>query len=286
MIPFSALSRYILYSNFEISILFPYAVSPAPLTKDFDLPAILSHSLPFYPIMKNSQSNSTAPAPDKNKPTLAHATVETGDALPPDAEFDEKFMDFWKKNGVLIFGAIAAIGLGVVCYQAFGLFQEYRKQSVATEFSADQSTSGLNAFIAKHPQHPLTGLALLRLGHEDFANEKFADAADKYQRAATLIEDSALVQRATVGQGVALIRAGQVDAGIAVLKALTENPAGFQSARAEAAYNVAIVYWERQNFAEMDKAIKQIEALDQSGIWMFRASQLRNRVPELGRIEG
>lgn len=236
--------------------------------------------------MKNSQSNSTAPAPDKNKPTLAHATVEAGDALPPDSEFDEKFMDFWKKNGVLIFGAIAAIGLGVVCYQAFGLIQEYRKQAVATEFSADQSTSGLNAFIAKYPEHPLTGLALLRLGHEDFQNEKFAEAAEKYLRAIGLIEDAALVQRATIGQGVALIRVGQVDAGIGVLKALAENPAGFQSARAEAAYNVAVAYWEKQNFAEMDKAIKQIEGMEQSGVWAFRASQLRSRVPELSRIEG
>lgn len=247
-----------------------------------DLPYKVFHFVPFHPPMKNSQSNSTTPDPTKS--TLANATVVGGDTLPPDSDMDEKFFDFWKKNGVLIFGAIAAIGLGVVGYQSVEYFQESRKKAIAQEFSADQSTAGLNAFIAKHPQHPLSGLALLQLGHASFADGRFEEAASQYQQAIPLIEDPALVQRATIGSGVALIRAGQVVAGISALKSLAENDSGFQSTRAEAAYNVAVAYWEQGNFAEMEKAVKLIEEMDQAGIWSFRASQLRSRVPELSAV--
>lgn len=220
------------------------------------------------------------PEAAKKIPVKVTTGTET-DVLPPDADFDDRFLEYWKKNGTSIFGGIAAAAAILVGIQTIRYFQERHESKISQEFGLAQDVAAWETFIRENRDHQLTGLAQVRIGNQYFSDGKFAEAVAAYEQALPELENSLFAQRARLAKGVAQIRSGQSEAGIATLLQLADDPQSFTSNRGEAAYTAAVALAEKGDFAAARDALAKIDLLKDNENWAFRAQTLRDRVPEL-----
>ena len=77
---------------------------------------------------------------------------------------------------------------------------------------------------------------------------------------------------------MSLLLAGQTDSGRGVLEAVARDSSALDQTRGEAAYHLAVSYWEA---GEQEKAVEATDIilqLDAAGFWAFRANSLRERL--------
>lgn len=197
--------------------------------------------------------------------------------LPPDADIEERFNDFWKKNGPGIFGGIAIGALLVVGIQLFQYFDEKKEASIREAFAAAEGVEAKTAFAAEHADHQLAALAHLQVADARYDEGAYAEAAEGYATAAKGFDDPTIVSRALLGQGMSLLLSGQVEAGRTVLESVAVDSAALDQTRGEAAYHLAVSYWEEGDTERVNAATDIILELD-SPFWVFRANSLRDRL--------
>lgn len=203
--------------------------------------------------------------------------------LPPDADVEERFNDFWKKNGPGIFGGIALGALIVVGIQVYQYMGERKEERLGEAFAAAVSIEEKAAFAEQNRGHQLAALARLQVADARYDEEAYAEAAELYDAAADGFEDPTLRTRAQLGQGMSLLLSGSVDAGRTVLRSVAQNTAALDQTRGEAAYHLAVSLWEdedREAVAEATAIILELNA----PFWVFRANSLRDRL-NLGEAE-
>ncbi|MDX2110377.1 MAG: tetratricopeptide repeat protein [Verrucomicrobiota bacterium] len=222
-----------------------------------------------------------------SKPTKALKVTKEVDAstLPPDADFEDRFFEFWKKSGSTVIVAVIVVSVAVLGYQTTRYFMQKQAEAVSAEFGKATDAASLQSFANEHPNHELTGLAHFRLGNYSFEAGKYADAVTQYEQAISILGSSPFAQRASIAKGVAQIRNGQVDAGLASLTAVADDTTAFDSSRAEAAYTAAICQIEKGDIPSARIALKKIEVLKQSGAWGQRANELKDRERQLVEVK-
>jgi len=216
---------------------------------------------------------------DKKEPEqpISPSGLNPDSELPPDADLEERFNDFWKNNGAGIFGGIAVGAVAVVGIQLFQYMGEQEEGSIREAFQAAQTMEAKATFIAENPDHQLAALAELQLADARFEEGAFAEAAGFYGSAAKDFIDPTLSSRALLGQGMSLIKGGDKEAGRAVLESVSLDPSALDQTRAEAAYHLAVSYWEDGNIEQVEEATNRVIELG-SSIWSFRATSLRDRL--------
>ncbi len=198
--------------------------------------------------------------------------------LPPDADIEERFNDFWKKNGVSIFGGIALGAAIVIGIQLFQHLDQKKEDAIRAEFNAAQTVEEKIQFAEKHPDHQLAGLAQLLVADSKYEEGDFAEAAQLYGETSRIFEDPTIASRAVLGQGISLLQAGDKENGRSVLKAIALDGTALDQTRAEAAYHLAISYWEdgdNEAALEMTDVILQLESAQ---FWAYRANLLKDRL--------
>ena len=75
-----------------------------------------------------------------------------------------------------------------------------------------------------------------------------------------------------------VLQSGQTEAGQAVLRAIALDPSALEQTRGEAAYNLAVSYWEAGDLEKAIEAADIIQQLDAASFWAFRADALRERL--------
>lgn len=201
--------------------------------------------------------------------------------LPPDADVEERFNEFWKKNGVGIFIAIALGAVIVLGYQISNYYNEQREEGVRAAYTAAASNAERLDFAEEHQGHPLAGVTWMELAEEVY-NEGDAQAAlSYYERAADVLEGSPLGDRARLGVAMSQLLLGETEDARMGLEVLAENRMALDATRAEAAYHLAVIHWEADNAEGMRDALDRIFELGDASMWAFRAQMLQSRVPGL-----
>lgn len=198
--------------------------------------------------------------------------------LPPDADVEERFNDFWKKNGPGIFGGIAVGALIVLGIQGYQYWEVQNEEAIQEAFAETESLVDLTAFAEEHSGHPLAGVAKLSIADARFEEESFAEAAQLYKEAAEVLTDTPMKARALVGQGVSLIRDGTVPAGQELLEEIALDPAVLDQTRGEAAYHLAVSQWQEDDLEAARENVDLILQLEGASMWSFRASALQDRM--------
>ncbi len=228
--------------------------------------------------MSNQPEQSQPPKPDKR----LFAKRSEREELPPDADLEDRFNDFWKRNGPAIFLAIAVIAIVVTGYQTIEYFGERREAAVRSEFGEVMGDpAALVSFAQEHEGRSIGGMAYLMLANDEYAQARYRAAADHYHKAAEALVETPIVGRARLGAAMSLMKLGQFAEGEAILQDLAGNQAIPGVVRAEAAYNLGVAYWERENYEALSEQLDFIEDMEESGYWGFRAMQLRERIPQL-----
>ena len=217
---------------------------------------------------------------DKNdpKPQEVPVNLDIDSDLPPDADLEERFNDFWKRNGAGIFGGIA---LGAVMVTGFQLYQHFgnkREEAIRMEYAAASTLEQRLEFAQEHPDHALAALARLLVADARYEEGAFAEAAELYGAAVDGFSDPTFGSRARLGQAMSLLRSGETEAGQAVLRAVALDAGALDQTRGEAAYHLAVSYWEA---GDTEKALEMADVilqLDDAAFWAFRANSLRERL--------
>ena len=214
--------------------------------------------------------------PDKKLLATQH------EELPPDADLEDRFNDFWKRHGVTIFLGIAIVAVVVVGYQTVHYLGERREAQIQAAFGAalDDPTA-LLSFAQDHDGRSLGGMAYLILANRDYERGEFRQAVDHYAMAAQSLAGTPVAVRASLGEGMALLKLENYDAAEEKLRELSGDLAAREIIRAEAAYHLAVSYWQRGDMTALARALDRVEDMENSGFWGFRAMQLRDRIPEL-----
>lgn len=190
--------------------------------------------------------------------------------LPPDADLEERFNDFWKNNAGGIFGGIALGAVLVLGVQLYRHLDNKAEMATRTAFAETVTIEDKLAFAEDHRRHSLAALALLSAADMKFEAGNFAEAAPLYGEAARGFQDPAFASRALLGQGMSLLAMGQEESAHAILEAVARDRSALQQIRGEAAYHLAVLRWQN---GETDKALEVlaiIETLSNARIWSMR----------------
>lgn len=215
---------------------------------------------------------SPTPAGDEHNPVPATA-------IPTGPSFEDRVRLFWEKNSKTIIAVLVVILLVIVGQGAWEYLAEKKERDIASRFAAATTPAQVKAFIAEHPQHPLTGVAHLRMADEAYGQGKYADAVVPYEQAAAILQTPALASRARLGVAMAKLQGGRAAEGEAALKAFAADEKEIKAYRAEAAYHLTSLAASNGNATEVTTYSEQLMQLDPASSWTQRALQLRTTVP-------
>jgi hypothetical protein len=120
-------------------------------------------------------------------------------------------------------------------------------------------------------------LARLQVADGRYEEAAYDEAASYYAEAAQGFEDPTMSSRALLGQGMSLLMSGSLESGRALLEAVALDPTALDQTRGEAAYNLAVTYWEAGDIQRVNEITDIILELD-APFWVFRANTLRDRL--------
>lgn len=202
---------------------------------------------------------------------------------PGDAEFEEQLLLFWKNHGNRVTMLIALVVVAVLAYQFSGYLAQRKLEKIQAAYQGTENTADLVAFGKEHSDHSLGGFAFLQAAHQEYEQKQFQEAAGHYQIAAENLADTPYAGRAKLGYAMANLQNGQEETARQTFAAIAADEALLDSTQAEAAYNLAVFHWDRENFDEVEKQLDFIDTLAKPGywIWAIKANQLRESIPEL-----
>lgn len=193
--------------------------------------------------------------------------------------FEDKLQLFWDRNRVLIIGFCIAVVLAILAKGAWDYFARQQEREIQSAYAAATSTEQLKSFSAEHSDHPLGGIAQLRIADEAFAAGKSAEAIAGYEKAIGMIEEGPLAARATLGLAIAKAQAGNTAEATAALKKIVDDASQFKAIRAEAAYHLTSMAVGAGNATEAQAYVDQLNQIDPMGAWAQRAIMLRATLP-------
>lgn len=205
--------------------------------------------------------------------------------LPPDADVEERFNEFWKKNGFGIFVGIALGAAVVLGFQISSYVGAQRESNIRSEYLALDDAEERVAFARENSRHPLAGMAWLDLADSAYDRGEFTAASEFYENAARALEGSPVAGRARLGAAMAELMLDQREDAKVALNVIASDRRLLAVTRAEAAYHLAVVHWEDENHDAMEEALDLIDELEGASLWAFRANVLRQRIPGIEVVE-
>ena len=192
----------------------------------------------------------------------------------------------WQRRQKLIIALIIALLIGVLIGQGLLMLAAHRQKQVEAAFQAlgEEDTDWI-IFTETYPQTPQAGLAFLKLAHRSYSKQSYPEAAEFYRQAARQLTAKPWRSRALLGEAMALTLADPSQ-GEEKLGHLTEDHSVLDSIRAEAAYNLAILYWDAGAYASMQTQINFIRQLEYAGaVWTEKVRALQQKIPQLQALE-
>lgn len=215
---------------------------------------------------------------DIPKPTNAADPLAPDSDLPPDADIEERFNDFWKRNGTFIFGVFGLVTVVVVGIQLAEYLKEKSTQTTITEYGTLETIEAKLEFAGNHDDSKIGGMAYLEVANSEFADANFQSAAEHYALAATALEETPLVGPARLGEAVSKLRQDAPDA-LSLLDQVARDPSIVEPVRGEAAYLLAFAYFDRGDHTQATRALDLLDSLDKAQQWQGRGQALRDRLP-------
>jgi hypothetical protein len=200
--------------------------------------------------------------------------------LPPDSDLEDRFNHFWKTHGNTIFAAAAIAMVVVLGVQVYDYMKARAVAAKQADFVAAMENDDLEAFASEYSGQTLGGIATLKVAHKFYEEENFIEARNRYEAAAKTLSGTPFFERARLGAAMSRLLGGDAQGGSMDLGSIASNAAFTDPTRAEAAYNLALHYWEQEDYTAMETAIEQILTLSSPGMNGARAERLRERIPQ------
>ncbi|MDP0499468.1 MAG: tetratricopeptide repeat protein [Verrucomicrobiota bacterium JB022] len=220
--------------------------------------------------------------PHSQKPQKIDPALDPNRELPPDADVDEHFINFWKKQGPAFAFFFIVLGLGLIGIQTWNYLQargEEKAKAAYQEALAAEDPAALLSFADAHAKSELGGLAYLNIAQREFEQADYTQAAAHYQKAVDALGDSAFGQRARMSLAVTQLRNGNQAQGLAGLEDLAFDPNALEAVRAEAAIYLAGERWSQNNIKGARQMLLMVQQLPEARLWQGAAQGMLDQLP-------
>lgn len=197
----------------------------------------------------------------------------------PDADFDEQIKSFLEKNGKQLALLIAVAFVVIVGVQLSRVLSARQESTVQETFAGLTTIEGWKTFADQYSSHSLAGVALLEAAHAEYAAEDFAAAAQTYRNALESLELPQLQERARLGEAMALLFSDNPSAGKDALQALQNDLIVSGYTRGEAAYTLAVEYYQEGNIPATRDTLDRLIATPEAGVWQQLGDALYDELP-------
>lgn len=213
--------------------------------------------------------------------TPSNPTPAGGDSNPAAANvgFDQQLQGFWGRNRTLVIGLCVIVLVAIIAKGGLGYLGKQKDLDVQKAYAAATTPEQLQAFATAHSDHPLAGIASLRLADDAYTANKPAEAVTLYDKAIAVLKDGPLVARAKLGRTLAKAQTGNASEATAELKQISDDETQFNAVRAEALYHLASISASAGNASEVQSYAMKIMQLDPQSPWTMRAMGLQSRLP-------
>jgi tetratricopeptide (TPR) repeat protein len=208
-----------------------------------------------------------------------HST-DMDSTLPPGADAEERFNEFWKQNGSSIFVAIVLGAIVVIGVQTWRYVKERREAGIQAAYSVADTSEKLLTFAKDHPSHRLAGAAYLQLANDEYASGKYKEAKEYYSLAHEKLAGTPFSERAGLGAAMSTLLSGDTQNGLTELRAILDNPELLEITRAEAGFNLAVYYLQKEDYKTLSGIIDIADTFGEKNIYADFTRRMRNRIPE------
>lgn len=192
--------------------------------------------------------------------------------------FEERVHSFWQKNSKVVTAILVVILLGIAAKGAWEYLAARKEREIGRAYAEAATPAQIKTFAAENPDHPLGGVAQLRIADEAYAEARYADAGPAYDQAATSLETGPLASRARLGSAMAKLQSGRTADAQTALKAFAADSKEIKAYRAEALYLLTSLAATGGNAAEVNGYSDQLMQLDPASPWTQRSLALRAKV--------
>lgn len=219
---------------------------------------------------------------EKKTPPPADAVLELdpNSELPPDADVEERFNQFWKERGPAVFGVLALIAVVVVGFEAMRYLGVRKGAALEAEYATLESAASKLEFAKANSDRKIGGLAYLDVADSDYTAGAFDTAAEHYAAAETGLTETPLIGRARLGAALSKLRSGEA-AAFTELEMVARDPSLLGPYRGEAAYLLAVAQWEAGDADAVQRALDLLGTIDDAGTWQALGLELERVIPEL-----
>ena len=189
-----------------------------------------------------------------------------------DISIEDRISMYWMENKGFISACVAVLALLIVAFNGMRMYKAHAEKQLQANYAAAQSGGTLANFAKAHSNKALGGLAALKSADDAYTAEEYEKALELYVIASDGLADNILASRAALGQAFALYNTGKTAEGLAKLNGITANTNLPESARAEAAYHLAVDADVAGKSEEFDSLVAQINAMELAGQWQQRIS--------------
>jgi predicted negative regulator of RcsB-dependent stress response len=187
-----------------------------------------------------------------------------------DISIEDRISMYWMENKAFLTGCITVLALLIIGFNGMRMYKNHAEAKLQSDYAEAQANDTLASFAKANSNKDLGGLAALTTADDAYRADDFATALEFYGIAADALSDNILAGRAALGQAFALYRSGSETEGLAKLNAIAANSSLPESARAEAAYHLAIEADVAGRSDEFDSYASQVNDMAFAGQWKQR----------------
>ncbi len=189
-----------------------------------------------------------------------------------DISIEDRISIYWMENKAFISGCVMVLALVIAGFNGMRIYKNYAEKQLQADYAAAKANDTLADFAKANSTKDLGGFAALSIADDAYRADDYATALEFYNIAADALTDNILAGRAALGVAFSLYNSGNEAEALAKLNAITANSNLPESARAEAAYHLAIEADVAGNSEEFDSYSAQVNDMELAGTWKQRLS--------------
>jgi hypothetical protein len=188
---------------------------------------------------------------------------------------EQRLKQAWDRYGGLIYFTCGVIALGILAKGGWEYLNVQKELGIQKEFSECTTPDSFLSFAAKHPGHPLAGVAEESVADNFFTSGKYPDAFKAYSSAISDLPEGPVRAHARLGQAMALDLTGKSSDAEADFRQIMDDTTQLKTVRCEAGYHLAGIAVATGHGGDVQKIAEQLMKIDSSSPFSERTFMLR-----------
>jgi hypothetical protein len=187
---------------------------------------------------------------------------------------EQRLRQAWERYGGMVYFACGLVALAILAKGGWEYLNVQKELGIQKEFSECVTPDSYLSFAAKHPGHPLAGVAEETVADNSFANGNYPDALKAYSLAVTDLPEGPVRSHAKLGQAMSLDLTGKTGEAEADFRQLMDDTTQLKTIRCEAGYHLAQVVLAAGRGSEVPKISEELVKIDSSSPFSVQTFRL------------